>query len=576
VGKTHAASRAYIALYLSEGVQVSDVKEHRYLAGSEWLTTIPAGMLAAMLAVGLLAFGTLRVQASPKASGDSGAGDWVYVDHDLAGTRYSHLKEITTSNVSQLVKACAYSFPDTEPSQTAPIVAAGRMYLTTAHYTVALDGADCHLIWSSAYTPHEHEPATTHRGAALAEGKIIRGTSDGFLLALDAEDGHTVWSKQIADPKQGYFISMAPLVHGDLVYIGPAGAETAAQGWVAAFRVRDGEQVWRFNIVPKDGEPGADTWGPNPASRKHGGGNLWTPMSFDEQKNLLYVPGGNAAPDLYDDDRPGDNLYTNSLIALDAKTGRLVWYRQFVPHDVHDYDVSHVAPVFKASIDGSTRNVIASTGKDGLLRLLDRDSKDLIYSVPFTTRSNVEAPITRTPVRVCPGTLGGQEWNGSSYYAKQNLLIVPATDWCAEFSKDATAPDPEKEHTHAFYFGGQTKFDPWSAARGRLTAFDASTGQEKWRYDAAKPMIAGVTTTAGDLIFTADLAGNLLALDATSGKVLLRSELGGPAGGGVVTYRAGGRQNVAVVSGLVGVYNLVAPEIGGANTTVTVFRLPGK
>jgi alcohol dehydrogenase (cytochrome c) len=327
--------------------------------------------------------------------------------------------------------------------------------------------------------------------------------------------------------------------------------------------------------VPDDGEPGADTWGPDPAARKHGGGNIWTPMSFDEKKNLLYVPGGNAAPDLYDDDRPGDNLYTNSLIALDATTGRLAWYRQFVPHDVHDYDVSHVAPVFKTTINGSTRNVIASTGKDGLLRLLDRDSKDTIYSVPFTNRLNVEVPITTKPVRVCPGTLGGQEWNGSTYYAKQNMLIVPATDWCAEFNKDTTAPDPQKEHTHAFYFGGETKFDPWSAARGRLTAFDASTGQEKWRYDAAKPLIAGVTATAGDLIFTGELSGHLLALDARSGKVLLRGDLGGPAGGGVVTYSARGVQDVAVISGFVGVYNLVAPEIGGGNPTVTVFRLRG-
>src|ERR1700733_8207672 len=504
------------------------------------LTAIPVALV--------LAAGTPQVFASPQGMArDAGGGDWVYVDHDLAGTRYSHLKQITAKNVSQLVKACTYSFPDKEPSQTAPIVLAGRMYLTTAHFTVAVDGADCHVIWSSTSTPQEPEPATTHRGAALAGGKIIRGTSDGFLLALDAKDGHTVWSKQIADPKQGYFISMAPLVHGDLVYIGPAGAEKAAQGWVAAFRVRAGEQVWRFNIVPKDGEPGADTWGPNPASRKHGGGNLWTPMSFDEKKNLLYVPGGNAAPDLYDDDRPGDNLYTNSLIALDAKTGRLVWYRQFVPHDVHDYDVSHVAPVFKTSINGSMRNVIASTGKDGLLRLLDRDSKDLIYSVPFTTRLNVEAPITRTPVRVCPGTLGGEEWNGSAYYAKQNMLIVPATDWCAEFNKDATAPDPQKEHTHGFYFGGQTKFDPWSAARGRLTAFDASTGHEKWRYDAAKPLIAGVTATEGGLIFTGEMTGDLLVLDASSGKVLSQRDLGGPAGGGVVTYSARGKQNVAVV-----------------------------
>jgi alcohol dehydrogenase (cytochrome c) len=522
----------------------------------------------------VLVFGRSPVNASAQnLAGTPDAGDWLYVDHDLAGTRYSHLKQITTKNVSRLVKACTYSFPDKEPSQTAPIVSAGRMYLTTAHHTVAVDGADCHVIWSSTWTPREHEPAGTHRGAALADGKIIRGTADGFLLALDATDGHTLWAKQIADPKEGYFISMPPLVYGNLIYIGPAGAETAAHGWVAAFRTNDGDQVWRFNIVPADGEPGADTWGTDPAARKHGGGNLWTPMSFDVQRNLLYVPGGNAAPDLYDNDRPGANLYTNSLIALDATTGHLAWYRQFVPHDVHDYDVTHVAPVFKTTINGSTRDVIASTGKDGLLRLLDRDSKDTIYSVPFTNRLNVEAPITTTPVRVCPGTLGGEEWNGSAYYARQNLLIVPATDWCAEFNKDATAPDPEKEHTHAFYFGGQTKFDPWSAARGRLTAFDASTGHEKWRYDAAKPLIAGVTATEGDLVFTGELGGDLLALDARSGKVLLRSALGGPAGGGVVTYSAGGVQNVAIVSGMVGVYNLVAPEIGGGSTTVTVFRL---
>src|ERR1700676_2433019 len=537
-----------------------------------WMRTHTSRFIALVLV-----FCASQVLASPRGiASDSNGGDWVYVDHDLAGTRYSSLKQITTKNVSQLVKACAYSFPDQEPSQTAPIVSAGRMYLTTAHYTVAVDGADCHVIWSSTWTPRGHEPTNKHRGAALADGKIIRGTDDGFLLALDIKDGHTLWAKQIADPKEGFFISMPPLVHGDLVYIGPAGAETAARGWVAAFRISDGEQAWRFNIVPDDGEPGADTWGTDPAARRHGGGNLWTPMSFDVQRNLLYVCGGNAATDLYDDDRPGDNLYTNSLIALDATTGHLAWYSQFVPHDVHDYDVSRVAPVFKTTINGSTRSVIASTGKDGLLRLLDRDSKEIIYSVPFTNRVNTEAPVTMTPLRVCPGTLGGEEWNGSAYYAKQNMLIVPATDWCAKFSKDATAPDPQKEHTHGFYFGGQTKFDPWSAARGRLTAFDASTGHEKWHYDAAKPLIAGVTATEGDLIFTGEMTGDLLAVDARSGKGLLRRDLGGPAGGGVVTYIARGRQNVAAVSGIIGVYNLVAPEIGGSNTTVTVFRLPGK
>ncbi len=184
--------------------------------------------------------------------------------------------------------------------------------------------------------------------------------------------------------------------------------------------------------------------------------------------------------------------------------------------------------------------------------------------------------MTATPVRVCPGTLGGQEWNGNAYHAKLNLLVVPTTDWCAEFKKDPVPPDPEKEHTHGFYFGGQTNFDPWSAARGRLTAFDPSTGNEKWRYDAARPMVAGVTTTEGDLVFTGEMTGDLLALDARTGDVLLRSALDGPPAGGVVTYNARGLQNVAIVSGFVGIYNSMAPDIGGGNTTVTVFRLSAK
>jgi alcohol dehydrogenase (cytochrome c) len=533
--------------------------------------------LSAILSTLALVFGVSYAIASRQgAVSKPDDSDWLYVDHDLSGTRYSHLKQITTDNVSQVAKVCTYSFPDKEPSQTAPIVSAGIMYLTTAHYTVALDGSDCHMIWKSKWAPRDYETANTHRGAALAGEKVIRGTGDGFLLALDAKDGHTLWTRQIANPKEGYFISMPPLVHGDLVYIGPAGAEWAAKGWVGAFRISDGEQAWRFNIVPDDGDPGSNTWGPDPSARKHGGGNLWTPMTFDEQKNLLYVPGGNAAPDIYDEGRPGSNLYTNSLIALDATTGRVAWYRQFVPHDVHDYDVTHVGPIFKTVMSGSTRDVVASTGKDGMLRLLDRGSTDILYSVPFTNRVNVKAAVTTAPVRVCPGTLGGQEWNGSSYDARLNLLVVPATDWCAEFKKDARPPDPQKEHTHGWYFGGETKFDPWSAARGRLTAFDASTGKEKWRYDAAKPLVAGVTATGGDLIFTGELTGDLVALDARTGKVLLRSAVGGPAGGGVVTYNARGEQNVAIVTGFVGVYNMVAPEIGGGNTTVTIFRLRGK
>jgi alcohol dehydrogenase (cytochrome c) len=292
-------------------------------------------------------------------------------------------------------------------------------------------------------------------------------------------------------------------------------------------------------------------------------------LSFDADKQLLYVPGGNPAPDYYDDGRPGANLYTNSLIALDAKTGQLRWYKQFIPHDVHDYDVTHVSPVIKAK----SRTLIVTTGKDGLMRVIDGDSHEIAYAKSFTTRLNPDAPITTTPTRACPGALGGNEWNGAAYSSKLNAVFVPATDWCETVKKDSTPPDPEKEHLHGFYFGGEMQFDPWDQARGWLTAFDASSGGTRWRYAASKPIIAAVTVTAGDVVLTGELTGDFVALDARSGKVLYRENVGGPIAGGVVAYRARGVQNVAVVSGYVGVYNAVAPAIGGGNTTVTVFRL---
>jgi alcohol dehydrogenase (cytochrome c) len=194
--------------------------------------------------------------------------------------------------------------------------------------------------------------------------------------------GLIIWAKQIADPSQGYFTSMPPLIHGDLIYIGPAGAESAASGWVAAFRLSDGSEAWRFNIVPADGEPGADTWGPDPGARKHAGGTLWTAPAFDEEKGVLYVPGGNPAPDFYDKDRPGSNLYTDSVIALDPQTGHLRWYRQFIAHDGRDYDVTHVSPVIKAK----SQTIIVTTGKDGIMRAVDGDTHKIVYSKPFTTQ----------------------------------------------------------------------------------------------------------------------------------------------------------------------------------------------
>ena len=517
-------------------------------------------------------FGGVSLAASPAAARDE---EWTYVDHDFNGTRYSPLTQITPANVKQLAKVCSYTFPEKVPSESAPLVAAGVLYLTSDHYTVAIDAADCRVIWSYEWLPRDTDSVHPHRGAALADGMIIRGTGDDYLISIDAETGKLLWARQIADPKAGYFISMPPLVNGNLIYIGPAGSEWASSGWVGAFSLSDGQQVWKFNIIPQEGEPGADTWGADPEARKHAGGATWTPLSYDAEKDFLFVSGGNPAPDFYDDERPGTNLYTNSIIALNGKTGKLEWYNQFIPHDVDDYDVTHVNPIFKAN----SHTYVASTGKDGMLRVVDRDTHKIVYSVPFTTRENAEAPVSNTPIRVCPGTLGGNEWNSGAYSPKLSLLIVPSNDqWCSMVVKDKEPPSVEEATSgKKRYFGGPINHGPLSEARGRLTGFDAATGKERWRYESPTPLVAGVVATASGLVFTGEVGGYFDAIDAKSGSVLLHMDLKDSVQGGVITYSAKNTQYVAVVSGDGGVIaHATIPEVIGGNPTVTIFGLPKK
>jgi alcohol dehydrogenase (cytochrome c) len=358
---------------------------------------------------------------------------------------------------------------------------------------------------------------------------------------------------------------MPPLIFGDLIIYGPAGADWGSKNWIGAFKLDTGEQVWRFNLIPDANEPGADSW-TNPQTREHGGGSVWTPVSLDAENGILFVPVGNPAPDFYREVRPGTNLYTDSVVALDVKTGRLLWYRQFVANDMHDWDLSQVSPIFHASANGKPRNLITVTGKDGLLRLMDRDSRELLYEMPITTRENVDAEPSVNGTHICPGLLGGMEWNGPAYNSNTGTLFVASVDWCGTFNKSDKPPDFA---LNAHYYGGSVTPDPRDKAKGWLYAIDAGSGQVRWRKQWETPLVAGITATSGGVLFTGDLNDDFLALDASDGKTLYRFNTGGSVGGGVISYQIGNKQYVATTSGVVSGF------FGGSGTSaVIIFALP--
>ena len=261
----------------------------------------------------------------------SNAVDWLLTNHDYGGQRFVDATQITRDNAGSLRAVCVYQAADLRPFHTNPLVYRGVMYLTTSQATIALDATTCRIQWRHVWRPKAKENWPQSRGVALKEGIVIRGTSDGYLLALDALTGRLLWERAAADADKGETFTMPPIVFNDLVIIGPAGNEIPVRGWVGAFRVATGEPVWRFNTRPAAGEPGAETWGITEALT--GGGAVWTPFSLDSVQGLVFVPVGNPAPDFYSDVRQGANLYTNSLVVLDAKTGKLVWHAARRLHD---------------------------------------------------------------------------------------------------------------------------------------------------------------------------------------------------------------------------------------------------
>ena len=535
------------------------------------MRTTPWYSIAALL--GLLAAAGLA-QTPP--------ADWPTYSGDLTANRFSPLSEVTKANVGGLKRICTYDTGETAAFQTGLVMVQDVIYFTTYNTTFAVDASTCALKWKYSH-PGPQDVLSVNRGLALADGKVFRGTGDAHVFALDASDGKPAWDVAIGDSAKGETVPMAPIAWNGMVFAGNAGGDNfGVAGRIYALSAADGHQIWRFDVVPESG-PARATWKDVTAQNPPTGGATWTSYSLDPQSGVLWVCTGNVAPDFLFKLHSGENLYTTSVLALDAKTGKLLGYVQPVKKDFHDWDMT--APPALISTKAG-RRLAAAAGKDGLLYGIDRSDISpsgktadrplkILYATPVTTRLNVKTPLnTSTETRFCPGTQGGTEWNGPGFNPSLNLLYVNAIDWCAsvkvaEASKAVGKPgaawsgsgDPQHP------FGRVDDKEKWS---GWLTAVDADSGKVRWKYHSPTPMVAGLTTTAGGLVFTGDLNGDALGLDAESGKVLWRDTTGGAIGGGVISYQTGGHQRIAVASGMTARVWPVTPS----HAVIAVYGLP--
>lgn len=477
-------------------------------------------------------------------SGNTVDAGWPFYNGELSSQRFSNLKQITPANVATLQQVGRFQTQFVGRFAIGPVVHGDTLYGIAGNESFAVDARNGQLRWQVEHTPTGKAAGIPPRGLAYADGKIFRGTSDGHLVALDAQTGKTVWDVKAVTYDEGEYFVAAPVVWQGLVLIGNAGSDLAAVGHVMAFDASTGERRWTFDTVPTHGLA-AETW-PQDASKRRAGGGMYASFSLDERSGLLYVPVGNPGPDFAGGYRPGDNLYTCSVIMLDAKTGTLKGYRQITPHDVHDWDVA-AAPVLFTSKAG--QDIVAVGSKDGYVYGLDRTLSKQIYKTAVTRIENVDAPITPEGTHFAPGTLGGVNYNGPAYDPALNALFVNTIDWGTTVrlgGPESLVAVPGKPFVGSANVWGT----PDKARSGWTMALDADSGKVLWRREAHTPMAAAVLPTAGGVLFTADTHGKLLALESATGKLLWSQSLGDPAAGGVITYSVAGKQYLAVAVGL--------------------------
>jgi alcohol dehydrogenase (cytochrome c) len=511
----------------------------------------------------------LRVVTEPQ--------NWLTYSGDYTGQRHSRLSQITPANVRNLEMKWIFQNQVFGSWESSPIVLDGVMYLTQRpNDVVAIDARTGRIFWIYKYAGASEVKVccgANNRGLAMLGHTLFMGTLDAHLVALDARTGRPLWKTKVAEFSHGYSLSHAPLVVQDKVIVGVGGGEYGIRGFIAAYDAATGNEVWRFNTVPAPGEPGSDTWSGD--AWKSGGGSIWVTGTYDPALNLTYWGTGNPGPDFNPAQRPGDNLYTDSVVALDASTGKLTWHFQFTPADRYDWDSTQVPVLVDAQWRGSPAKLLMLANRNGFFYVLDRVTGKFLLGKPFVKQNwasgldDTGRPI-QTPqppgATTWPGQQGGTNWFSPSYSPRTGLFYVSTWE---NFGGVYRSQESEYKPGSNFMGGGFRATPPapnapvppnirrgpintWTdaAAHGAVAAIDPSTGDRKWTFPMYDLTDAGILTTASDVLFTGGREGYFQALDARTGTLLWKANLGSTQiVSAPITYQVDGKQFVSVIAG---------------------------
>jgi alcohol dehydrogenase (cytochrome c) len=500
-----------------------------------------------------------KLDDSTLLEAQSDPAKWLMYDRNYAGWRYSPLAQINTGNVAHLRPQWTFQTGAPGRIESTPLVLEGVMYLTGySNHAWAIDLRSGQTRWHYYDAPPQRLHlccGEVNRGFAMLGNRLFKVDIEGELIALDAPTGRVIWKVRLGDYRKGFSATGAPLVVKNKVLVGSAGADFGVRGFIDAYDAWDGKRCWRFYTVPAPGEPGSGTW---PADGwQHGGGTTWGTGTYDPELNLVYWGTGNPAPDLGGDVRPGANLYTCSLLALDSDTGKLKWYFQFTPHDTHDWDAVADPVLVDVLFHGRPVRAVIQADRNGIFYALDRTNGKLMLAKAYTKVSWARGiggdgkPIlvpgqepTEGGNEVCPGMGGGHDWEPAAFSPQTHLYYFSSTEGCDVYYKTREAYVPGR-----LFQASAANDVPGEPKKASIIALDPSTGNVKWRYEMTGCSAAGMLATAGGLVFTGDSQGYVFALDARTGKILWYYQAGGPIATAPVTYTLDGKQYVAVASG---------------------------